>query len=183
MFRLQGEVVLLPRIEDIDLHRKLPPGDIEEGPDDVFPHIGGGEAKGGRNFDEAFLTAALADRESGHPQLFLCEQAVGLVEPLVLEPEQSAVFEVGRGHPPAPFEVAVEEVLEHPPQGVLRALPRRAADFRVRREVVEAGVHGIKDGAGEVAVTESGRQGALARPVQCRAQQGDLCKVVEVHRR
>ena len=47
---------------------------------------------------------------------------------------------------------------------------------------VEPRVHGIEDGAGEVAVTEPGGKGALARPMQCRAKQGDLGKIVEVTR-
>jgi len=101
---------------------------------------------------------------------------------LVLEAEQAAIFEVGRRHAPAAFEVAVEEVFERSPQGILGALPSRASYFGIRRIVVEARVHGIEDSAGQITVAQPERTRAIAGPMQCRSQQGDLGKVVEMAR-
>ena len=66
-FRLFDEVVLFPRIEDIDLHGERPPHGIDEGLDDLAPEIGGSEAKRSRHCDEAYAPAAFPHRESGLP--------------------------------------------------------------------------------------------------------------------
>ena len=180
--RLLDEVVLLPRVEDVDLHGKRASDDIEQGPKGPFPEIGGGEAKRVRDGDEAFPPLAFAHGESGLPQLVLGQHAVGSVESLVLEAEQAAVLQIRRRHPPAALQIAVQEVFERSPQGILGALPCRAAHFGVGREVVEARVHGVEDGARQIAVAQSQRLRLVACPMQCRPQQGYLRKVVEVAR-
>ena len=157
--RLLDKVVLLPRVEDVDLHGKRASDDIEQGPKGPFPEIGGGEAKRVRDGDEAFPPAAFtppafAHGESGLPQLVLGQQAVGSVESLVLEAEQAAVLQIRRRHPPAALQMAVQEVFERSPQGIVGALSCRAAHFRVGREVVEARVHGVEDGARQIAVAQ-----------------------------
>ena len=181
-FRLLDEIVLSPRIEDIDLHGKLSPDDIEEGPDDVLPQIGGGETKRGRSFDKAFLAAALTDGKPGLPQLFLREQAVAPVEPSYSNrsnPQSSRLGAVTR-QPRSRSRYRKYSSTRRKASRVLCLAGPRTSGSAAKSSY--RGFNGIEDGAGEVAVTDPGWQGALARPMQCRAQQGDLCKVVEVTR-
>ena len=188
--------MLLPRVEDVHLYRERTANDVEKGARHLVPDVDRGEAKRIRDLDESLLPAAcaatsaatgstafsttLAHGEPGLPQLLLGQQAVGSAESLVLEAEQAAVLQVGGGHPPAALQVAVEEVLERAAQGVLGALPGRAAHVRVRRVVVEARVHGVEHRPRQVAVAQPERLRSVACAMQCRSQQGDLHEVVEV---
>ena len=124
-FRLLDEIVLLLGVEHIDLHRQRSTEHVEECADDLLSGFCRGRLKNRGNLDKAFVPSAFANGEARLPQLLLSEQPVLPVEPLVLEAKQPAVFQVGRGHAPAAFEITVEKVLQDPPQGVLGTLPGR----------------------------------------------------------
>ena len=71
---LFDEVVLLARVECVDLHRERATNDIKQGPHDLLAKIGRGEAKRVGDGDEACPSAAFAPKpfpngESCLPQL------------------------------------------------------------------------------------------------------------------
>ena len=143
--RLLDEIVLFPGVEHVHLHCERPPEHVEQGADDLLPRFGRDLAEGRRSFDEAPVPAAFLYGEPRLPQFRFAEQSVFPSESFVLETQQPAVLQIGRGDPPAAFEVAVEEVLDDAPQGVPGVLPCRAAHFRIRRIVLETRVHGVED--------------------------------------
>ncbi len=101
-------------------------------------------------------------------------------ERLVLDDEQTGLFEVGLGDPPAAHEVAVEAVGEHFAEhavgvGTCRPLEFLLAGVRVERQVQRL-EHLLRNLVVGEALLASVGDGAP----QCGAQQGDLHEVVEV---
>ena len=103
-FRLFDQVVLLARIEHIDLYRKLPTEQVEQRANEVFSQLARGYAERRGN---------LIVRKPGLPQFRLIKQPIFAGKPHVVEPEQAAILQVGRRYAPPAFKVPVDEILQH----------------------------------------------------------------------
>ena len=170
-FRLLNQIVLLARIKHVDLYGELSPQQIEQRTDQLLARIG-------RNRAERIGDGVLV--KTGFPQLGLPEQPVVAAETLVVEPEQSAILQVGRGDAPTTFQIAVEEILQHLAQGVFGALARRSAHLGIGGVVLERQLHRGEDVTRQVAMPQTRRRPPRAGSTECGAQQGDLNEVVEV---
>jgi hypothetical protein len=85
-------------------------------------------------------------------------------EVVVLDREQAALLEVGRGEAPAAGEIAVEVVGEHAPEGALDGFAGAVEDLGVLRVEAHREVEGVKDPLGELVVGDpavSALDGAL----------------------
>ena len=166
-----NQIVLLARIKHVDLYGKLSPQQIEQRTDQLFAQVGRNRAE--RRGDGMLV-------KTGFPQLGLAEQPVFAAETFVVEPEQPAILEVGRGDTPTTFQIAVEEILQHPAQGVLGALAGRSAHLGIGGVVLETQLHRSEDVTRQVAMPQTRRRPLRAGSTECGAQQGDLDEVVEV---
>ena len=179
---LLDEVALFLRVEDIGLHGKGAAQDVEQGTKKLVPEFrcAGAERRG--RFDELLRLAIHARFEPALPEVGFTQQTIGAGEALILESQQAAVFEVGRGDAPAALEVTVKVVVNDAAEGVIGGIAGRPFDFRVGGIIVEPERQGFEHAAGEVAVREAGRAFGVGRLVQRGTNERDLGEVVEVSR-
>src|SRR5208283_5919651 len=98
----------------------------------------------------------------------------------VLDLQQSALLEVGRGDSPSSLEVAVNPVADDIPHclvgvGLLGELDAWLAGIKLERKV-----EGLEDAERQLVVRDSFGTGCPRGLVECRAKQADLNKVVEM---
>jgi len=177
---LFDEVELFLRIKDIHFDGQRPAEDIEEGAKEFLTQLGFTGAQGRGGFNELFLVPVNLNLETGIPKFRFFQQAFLSLQAFVVKDEQAAVFQVRRGHTPTALEITIEVVVYDAAKGVVGGVLGRAAHFRVGGVFVEPKLHGLEEGAGKFAVTESGAALFLGGLVKRRPEQGYLSEVVEV---
>ncbi|MEY4179975.1 MAG: hypothetical protein RLY70_3549 [Planctomycetota bacterium] len=134
---LLDQVELLVRIEDVDFDGERAAEDIEQGAEQFLAQFRRAVPQGGGRGEELVDVAGVADVEAVFPERLFGEQAVVAAQAIVVEPEESAVFEVRGGDAPAALQVAVEVVVDDAAERVVGRGAGGAADIGVGGVVVE----------------------------------------------
>src|SRR5690606_35749956 len=149
---------------------------IEQRADCFLPGLRRAVPQRGRDLDEP-VTLTVPHREAGRPQGCLAKQSIRAGETFVLESQKPAVLKVGRGDAPAALKVAIEVVVDHAAQSVVRRIARRTSDIRVRSIFIEGQLHRVEDAAGKVPMRQSTGPTGLYGPVKYRAKQRNVAQV------
>ena len=118
------------------------------------------------------------------PKRLRCGGPQGLIsgdlrQRLIADPQQSGLFEVGHGDPPAALQVEVQAVLDELAQRLLRTRPSGIHGVRGCREIGELKAQRVHHPGRHHLVSEPAR-GVGHGLVQRAAQLGDLDEVIEV---